>query len=61
MTDAFQCELLMFNMCKERDKYRTCVMPRCCCICEKRFDDCEYICTIYKAEVEKADGNILGL
>jgi hypothetical protein len=53
--DSFNCELMMFNMCKERDKYRTCVLPRCCNICEKRFDDCEYICVIYKQGTEESN------
>jgi hypothetical protein len=48
----FECELLMFNMCKERSKYRTCVLPRCCNVCPKKYhDECEFICTIYKDKI----------
>lgn len=54
MNNIFECEGLWYNMCKRKNKYRTCNLPRCCYICPKRYyNQCPTICTKYKEIIEK--------
>lgn len=44
-----ECERFYFKMCKDRSTtLRNCVLPRCCGVCYKRFEDCEGICLVLK-------------
>lgn len=44
-----ECERFYSKMCKDRsNEIRNCVLPRCCGICYKRFEECEGLCIVLK-------------
>jgi hypothetical protein len=49
-TGKNKCPLLIFDrMCEDRTtKFRNCVLPRCCLICNKVYEECEGICSKLK-------------